>query len=302
MHGRGGTGVKLAARIVGRTAFLAGFHVQDSPLYGAERRGAPVMAFVRFSRDPIHERGYVERPDVLVVADASQIAQPEAGILAGADRNTVTVVNSPVPAADLVARHGLPGRVITLDVSGIVLATVGRHVLSAAMAAATVRAMALAAWETVAEAIAVELRDSAVAAELVDRNLLAARRAFEAAPVVGIPTDARADAEVPRSPPVPFVVPRLPARVAAPAIVVPATSVHRTTEGWRLERPVVHRERCTRCLLCFVSCPEGAIGLDAEHWPVVDYAHCKGCGICIRECPTGTIEAVAEGSACAASS
>lgn len=283
--------------MVGRAAFLAGFHVQDSPLYGAERRGAPVMAFVRLSREPIQERGYVERPDVLVVTDAAQIAQPDAGILAGTGRGTLMLVNSPLPAADLVARYGLPGRVVALDVSAIVLATVGRHVLSAAVAASTVRATGLAAWDAVAEAIALELRESAVPAALIDRNLLAARRAFDATPAVGFPTDEGTRAEAPSPSEAPFVVPRLPARVAAPAIVAPATSARRTTDGWRLERPVVHRERCTRCLLCFVLCPEGAIGLDAEHWPLVDYAHCKGCGICVRECPTGTIEAVAEGSA-----
>jgi pyruvate ferredoxin oxidoreductase gamma subunit len=66
LHGRGGEGVKLASRIVSRAAFLAGRTVQDSPLYGAERRGAPVVAFVRFSDGgPIAERGYIERPDAV---------------------------------------------------------------------------------------------------------------------------------------------------------------------------------------------------------------------------------------------
>jgi len=36
-HGRGGEGVKLASRIVSRALFLAGYVVQDSPVFGAER-------------------------------------------------------------------------------------------------------------------------------------------------------------------------------------------------------------------------------------------------------------------------
>ena len=44
-HGRGGHGVKTASRIVGTAGFLAGFECQDSPVYGAERRGAAVTAF-----------------------------------------------------------------------------------------------------------------------------------------------------------------------------------------------------------------------------------------------------------------
>src|SRR5436309_8292611 len=44
-HGRGGQGMKTASRILGSAAFHAGFIVQDSPVYGAERRGAPMAAF-----------------------------------------------------------------------------------------------------------------------------------------------------------------------------------------------------------------------------------------------------------------
>ena len=56
-HGRGGHGVKMASRILGTAAFLAGRHVQDSPVYGAERRGAAVTAFTRIDDEPILERG-----------------------------------------------------------------------------------------------------------------------------------------------------------------------------------------------------------------------------------------------------
>ena len=41
-HGRGGQGAKTASRILGTAAFLEGFVAQDSPIYGAERRGAPL--------------------------------------------------------------------------------------------------------------------------------------------------------------------------------------------------------------------------------------------------------------------
>lgn len=69
MHGRGGTGTLMAARILGTAAFLSGFHVQDFALYGAERRGAPVVSFVRFDKDPILERGYIITPEAVVIFD-----------------------------------------------------------------------------------------------------------------------------------------------------------------------------------------------------------------------------------------
>ncbi|MEO2168127.1 MAG: 2-oxoacid:acceptor oxidoreductase family protein [bacterium] len=54
------------------TGFLEGFEVQDAPLYGAERRGAPVFAYVRADRAPINERGVIRRPDLVVVADGRE--------------------------------------------------------------------------------------------------------------------------------------------------------------------------------------------------------------------------------------
>jgi pyruvate ferredoxin oxidoreductase gamma subunit len=61
-HGRGGQGIKTASRVLGTAFFLEGFEVQDAPLYGAERRGAPIFAYVRASRHPINERGIIQRP------------------------------------------------------------------------------------------------------------------------------------------------------------------------------------------------------------------------------------------------
>ena len=51
-HGRGGQGIKTASRILGTAFFRAGFEVQDAPVYGAERRGAPMFAYVRAAREP----------------------------------------------------------------------------------------------------------------------------------------------------------------------------------------------------------------------------------------------------------
>ena len=69
-HGRGGQGMKTASRIVGTAAFRQGYFAQDSPVYGAERRGAPMIAFTRFDSQSILERGAVTAPDLIVIADA----------------------------------------------------------------------------------------------------------------------------------------------------------------------------------------------------------------------------------------
>ena len=63
-HGRSGQGMKTASRILGSAAFHAGWTVQDAPVYGAERRGAPMTAFTRMARTPILERGAIVQADL----------------------------------------------------------------------------------------------------------------------------------------------------------------------------------------------------------------------------------------------
>src|SRR5512139_1520193 len=133
-HGRGGEGVKLAGRITSRAAFLAGFAVQDSPLYGAERRGAPVVAFTRVSRGPILERGYIDAPDVVVLMDASLLSQPAAAVLDGVGADTLVLIDSPHPPEVLREQHRIAGRLVTLDVSAIALEVLGERLLSAPIA------------------------------------------------------------------------------------------------------------------------------------------------------------------------
>src|SRR5574341_1375381 len=86
-HGRGGQGAKVASRILGTASFFEGYYVQDFPLYGAERRGAPIAAFTRISKEPILERGVISRPDIAIIIDETlledQLAMPLSGLKEG---------------------------------------------------------------------------------------------------------------------------------------------------------------------------------------------------------------------------
>jgi pyruvate ferredoxin oxidoreductase gamma subunit len=285
-HGRGGEGVKLASRIVSRAAFLGGLTVQDSPLYGAERRGAPVVAFVRYSDGPIRQRGYIEQPDIVVVMDDSLLGQADAAVLDGLSQASVVLVNTAVPADDVKTRCAIAAHVVTLDVSSIALELLGHHLLSAPVAGLATKVAAVAGWNDLAAAVRLELADVGVTPDLIERNVSATQRAFEAAPVVHLFGEKRKRTVAPSTP---FVMPRLPAHLAAPSISAAATSTLRRMEGWRVYRPAIDLARCTRCFLCFALCPEGAIRLDADNYPVVDYDHCKGCLVCLAECPPKAI-------------
>jgi pyruvate ferredoxin oxidoreductase delta subunit len=61
------------------------------------------------------------------------------------------------------------------------------------------------------------------------------------------------------------------------------------TGSWRVFRPVVDSEKCSKCGLCLLICPEGCISTNDDN-PMVDYDYCKGCGLCAEECPSDAIE------------
>lgn len=293
-HGRGGEGVKLASRMVSRALFLAGYTVQDSPIYGAERRGAPVAAFVRFSNGPIHERGYITNPELTVVMDESLLGHPDAAVLDGLDASSLILVNSGHDADRLKAQRQIVGRVVTQNLSNLALKSLGHRLLSAPVTGFAIKTIGMSSWDFVAQAVARELADAGLTGDLIERNLVATRKAYDAATTIGLPARIPAGTVAPSKP---FIVPRLPARLAAPSVAAEGTSALRTTEGWRVYRPVVDLDRCTRCFLCFALCPEGAIHLDPEHYPHVDYEHCKGCLVCVAECPPKAISQVREEAA-----
>ena len=70
-HGRGGQGAVTSAELLARAAINEGKYAQAFPSFGPERRGAPVLSFVRISNEQIRIRSEITEPDVVVVLDPS---------------------------------------------------------------------------------------------------------------------------------------------------------------------------------------------------------------------------------------
>ncbi len=109
--------MKSASRILGTAFFLEGFEVQDAPRYGAERRGAPIFAYVRADKSPINERGVIRYPDLVVVADDSLVAIPAAGVLSGITDHALLLINSADKEAVWQDRLNHGGAILTLPVA-----------------------------------------------------------------------------------------------------------------------------------------------------------------------------------------
>jgi len=70
----------------------------------------------------------------------------------------------------------------------------------------------------------------------------------------------------------------------------PGNSVETKKSGWRVQKPVVDREKCTNCGVCAMFCPDAAIYKDKKGNYKWDYDYCKGCGICAAVCPVKAIK------------
>ena len=88
-------------------------------------------------------------------------------------------------------------------------------------------------------------------------------------------------------------------------ITEPGSTRKLQTAEWRTFKPVIDQEKCIRCRICWMYCPEGVIiEIDKEYITKkgikysityeIDYNYCKGCGICAEECPVKAIEMILE--------
>ena len=69
-HGRGGQGAVTAATILAEAAYLDSYKgVSAAPFFGVERRGAPITATTRLSKNPIRTLNPIAKADVIVVLD-----------------------------------------------------------------------------------------------------------------------------------------------------------------------------------------------------------------------------------------
>ncbi|MEN8179234.1 MAG: 2-oxoacid:acceptor oxidoreductase family protein [Pseudomonadota bacterium] len=293
-HGRGGQGMKTASRILGTAFFIEGFEVQDAPRYGAERRGAPIFAFVRAAREPIQERGIIRQADLVVVADDTLVPVPAAGVLAGCDAQTVLLINSHQPTEVWKERLNLSGPVLTLPAHEEVADRAELPYVGAACAGAAARLSGVIGLASLEQAIGEELGH--LGDQVVAVNRERASRTYEmlveqAGLVKGERAITAEDWQAPDWIELPFEE----ADVSAPAIHAGLTSEALKTGSWRTMRPLVDYDRCNRCWwVCSTFCPDGAIRVDEEKYPRIDYDHCKGCLICVAQCPPHAISAVAE--------
>jgi len=77
-------------------------------------------------------------------------------------------------------------------------------------------------------------------------------------------------------------------------VVEPGSASQYQTGSWRSQRPIYDSNKCIKCGICYIFCPEGCVEQNDEGYFEANLFYCKGCGICTRECWTGAITMVEE--------
>ena len=128
-HGRGGQGAVMGAEMLAYAFVLEKKFASSFPTFGAERRGAPVAAFLRFDERPIRETHQIYEPDCVIVLDPF-IAKTSA-ILAGLRGDGIAILNTPREDIEVWP----PGLQVlgVVDATALALEEIGRAIVNTCM-------------------------------------------------------------------------------------------------------------------------------------------------------------------------
>jgi len=141
VHGRGGQGAVTSAELAAIAAIEHGKYARAFPAFGPERRGAPVMAFIRVSDKPIRTREKVYNPDIVVVLDPTLLGL--VNVAAGLKPGGVVVVNTAKSAEEIRKQTGITAKLALVDASRIAMETMGIPITNTTMLGAMLKATGL---------------------------------------------------------------------------------------------------------------------------------------------------------------
>jgi len=170
-HGRGGQGAVTSAELLAKAAINEGKYAQAFPAFGAERRGAPVLAFDRISSQVlIRVRAEITTPGVVVVLDSSLLRV--VNVTAGLKVKGTLVINSHKTLSEIETNFGHKWRLAVIDATRIAREVLGVPIVNTAMLGALLKATGIVKPESLFE----PLRERF--GRLAERNIQAMERAF----------------------------------------------------------------------------------------------------------------------------
>ena len=180
-HGRGGQGVVIAAQMLAEAAYFEDYKgVTATPTFGPERRGAPLVASTRISREPIRTFSQIKLADITVILDESILKVVD--ILGRVKEGGLIIINTALP----LEKINIKGPFDIAVVDGVSIALRhhlikdGAPVVNTPLLGALAKVSGLVSLENVEKALKHKL-----SREHVSRNLSAAKTAYDEAQFKG---------------------------------------------------------------------------------------------------------------------
>lgn len=172
-HGRGGQGAVTSAEMMAVAAINKGKYAQAMPAFGAERRGAPVLAFTRIDDHPIIIRMEILEPDSVVVLDPNLLASIP--VTMGLKPGGTLVLNTPKSVDEIRKKLGANGniRMALVDGTRIAREIIGRPITNTTMIGAVLKATGVLDPADLVDALKERF------GKIASRNIDAMNRAFQ---------------------------------------------------------------------------------------------------------------------------
>jgi len=177
-HGRAGQGVVTAAVILADVLSTEeGKYVQAFPEFGAEKRGAPILAFNRLSTKPIRSHSQVYYPDIVIVTDPSLLGLVD--ITGGAKEDAIFLMNTTAEIPLIREKLSLGDRKIyALDAYSIASDELGRAIPNVPMVSALIKVTGFMDLKKFKENLKISLGKK-LRPEVVEMNLRTVDRGFK---------------------------------------------------------------------------------------------------------------------------
>ncbi|HEW63911.1 2-oxoacid:acceptor oxidoreductase family protein [Fervidicoccus fontis] len=153
--GRGGQGAVTASELVAMSAIKEGKNAIAIPEFGAERRGVPVRAYTRVSKElkEIHKTPIVN-PDIFVLLDPSLLSKAKNYIDLKDDG--VVIANTQLSKDEAIKVMGIKVKeenFFVIDAKSIVMRILGRPIYNTVMVGAFIAIVPIVKLETVLESV-----------------------------------------------------------------------------------------------------------------------------------------------------
>jgi pyruvate ferredoxin oxidoreductase gamma subunit len=177
-HGRGGQGAVTSAELLAQAAISEDKYAHAFPSFGPERRGAPVLAFVRISTNkPIRIRAEITNPDVVVVLDPGLLSI--VNVTSGLKENGLVVINTKRSFDDIKALFKTKCKMAKVDATAIAREVLGLPITNTTMIGALLKATGVVKPESVVEPLKQRF------GRLAEKNIKTMQRAYDETEVKG---------------------------------------------------------------------------------------------------------------------